>query len=599
MNNSKITINLLSCRANKINQMKKLIILLFAGFTFLSGITSCSNQPPSEAAASTVIHINEVGFLPESTKTAMVIDADTDDFMIETTSGQEVFSGQLSEEKEWEDSGQRVRLADFSSVREAGNYVLKSGSAAPVNIVISPDAYTEIVKASAKYYYFNRASTSLEEQHAGLYQRPAAHPDTLSYIHSTAASNERPAGSVISTPYGWYDAGDYNKYIVNSGITTWTLMQAFLRNKALLSGLTWNIPESGNDVPDILDEVRWNLEWMRSMQDPDDGGVYHKNTTANFEGFVKPEAAQSKRYVTAKSTAATLDFAAVMAKASVVYADYDPAFSKSALLQAEKAWDWAIQHPNEIFKNPKESGPDGPAVNTGEYGNGQVKDEFFWAAAELYLATGDQSYADSIMIDEYGDFGVPAWPNVESLGLITLVTSDKASDELKALASAQLQKLADQQMETYNASPVHITLNSYRWGSNSDILNQGLVLIAAYDLTGNEEYLTAAASGLDYVLGRNATGYCFVTGFGDLSPMNVHHRPSASDDIAEPIPGMLAGGPNPNNMEQDCGMDQYPDHHPAMAFADIECSYSTNEVAINWNAPLVYVSASIQNSLSE
>src|SRR5690606_35637774 len=153
----------------------------------------------------------------------------------------------------------------------------------------------------------------------------AGHPDDRVAIHPSAASATRPAGTFIVAPFGWYDAGDYGKYVVNSGITTGTLLSLLEDYPAAAQRLETNIPESGDGVPDLLDEVLWNLRWMLSMQDPADGGVYHKLTTASFAGMVMPEAATAQRYVVQKSTPAALNLAAVAAQASRVLRHHESA----------------------------------------------------------------------------------------------------------------------------------------------------------------------------------------------------------------------------------------------------------------------------------
>ncbi len=573
----------------------KFITLL--SFLFSLIISRENNVLPEEKLLNEpIVLVNQVAYLPGLPKSALVTSPASGSFEVTDADGSIVLSGQMTPARDWDKAGMPVSVADLTSIDEPGTYQIKVENADPVSFRVGLRPSVDLVRAASKYYYFNRASTELPEQYAGEFHREAGHPDRETYIHATAASPGRPAGSTISTPYGWYDAGDYNKYVVNSGITTYTLMMTWVQNRALMDTLTWNIPESGNEVPDLLDEVRWNLEWMLSMQDPSDGGVYHKNTTAGFEGFVIPSKATSKRYVTAKGTAATLDFAAVMARASRVFKPYDASFSEMMLEGAQQAWVWAVANPDSEFRNPQENVPDGPAISTGQYGDGNFSDEFFWAAVELYLATGDEMYRTRANPDIMDSFGTPAWPNVESLGLVSILADDNASPELQGKAKRALLELADQLMADYQASPAGIPLTRFRWGSNSDILNQSLILINAFHISEQESYLKAAVASLDYVLGANVTGYCFVTGFGKKSPVNLHHRPSAADGIAKPFPGMLAGGPNPYNMAQDCGKDAYPDHHPAAAFIDEECSYSTNEVAINWNAPLVYVSASLRSA---
>lgn len=98
---------------------------------------------------------------------------------------------------------------------------------------------------------------------------------------------------------------------------------------------------------------------------------------------------------------------------------------------------------------------------------------------------------------------------------------------------------------------------------------------------------------MDFILGRNATGYCFVTGFGGKKVMNIHHRPSGADGILDPYPGFLSGGPNTVTFA-DCP-NLVRSKYPAKSFVDAECSYSTNEIAINWNAPLFFVMAAMDS----
>src|SRR5690606_16003168 len=257
-----------------------------------------------------------------------------------------------------------------------------------VVFTIDNDIYQALNAAAAKAFYFNRASTELLPEHAGIYARPAGHPDDQVFVHASAADAIRPEGTVISGPKGWYDAGDYNKYIVNSGISTYTLLAAYEHFPEHYQAQHLNIPESDNAVPDLLDEIHWNLEWMLAMQDPKDGGVYHKLTTKHFSGVVMPHQTTSPRYVVQKSTGAALNFAAVMATASRIYTDYEshyPGLSARMLEAAEGAWAWAQANPDIRYEQPAD-------IHTGAYGDSNFADEFVWAAAELYITTGDDRY---------------------------------------------------------------------------------------------------------------------------------------------------------------------------------------------------------------
>jgi endoglucanase len=531
------------------------------------------------------IKLNQVGFTPNAEKLAVVPAVEATSFtVLKAGTTEEVMSGTLSAAAVWQPSFESVKLADFSSLTAPGSYELKvAGVTQTAPFTVSADAYKAVNAAALKSFYFNRASTALLETHAGIYQRAAGHADTNVFIHASAADVKRPEGTVVSAPKGWYDAGDYNKYIVNSGITIYTLLAAFKRFPAYFTAQSLNIPESGDAVPDILNEVMWNLEWMLAMQDPDDGGVYHKLTSKGFSGFVMPDADTSERYMVQKSTAATLDFAAVMAAASRVYADYEsqyPGLSAKMLAAAKSAWAWAKANPAVYYAQPAD-------IQTGGYGDNNVSDEFFWAAAELYIATKDDNYYSAMNAAETSA-DVPGWMSLaQHLDSLT-AAADKTliKDRLTQLAAGISTK------KSQSAYGVSMETGDFFWGSNSGALNQAMMALEAYQLdTSKTAYRQAAQALFDYVMGRNATDYSFVTGFGSKSPMNIHHRPSGADGIAAPIPGFIAGGPHPDHYS-DCS--SYPSPLPAKSFVDLECSYSTNEIAINWNAPLVYVSAALQ-----
>lgn len=542
-------------------------------------------------AGSAEIKVNAVGFLPQSHKLAVIPQtAGANRFEVVDADGKVVLDGALGAASRWTPSGETVRVADFSALTQAGAYRVRVGGLVSDPFTVAQDGYRALGDAALKAFYFNRSAIALTPEFAGPWARPAGHPDDKVLVHASAASKARPQGTVIASPKGWYDAGDYNKYVVNSGISTYTLLAA-LEHFPDVFKRDIGIPESGNGVPDILDEALWNLDWLLTMQDPADGGVYHKLTNLRFDGIVMPHAASTTpRYVVAKSTAAALDFAATMATASRVLAPYDakwPGLSQRMLAAAQAAWRWAEAHPKVVFKNPKD-------VVTGEYGDAQLADEFAWAAAELFIATGQDNYAQAFMRRDAA-LTTPAWDNVAALGWMSLAHHrDRLKPDIdRALIERRIDALASQLAATADGGyRVPLASKDIVWGSNAVILNQGMMLLQAYRINGTPAYLQAAQSSLDYVLGRNATGYMFVTGFGARPVMHPHHRPSMADGVAAPVPGWLAGGPNPGQQDaKDC--PPYPSKLPALSYLDHACSYAANEVAINWNAPLVYVTAAL------
>ncbi|NCP66515.1 MAG: cellulase [Paraglaciecola sp.] len=563
---------------------------------------SVSESPPESLSANSAsptglpalpsrIHVNQLGFLPKDTKQAVVVGGQTTSFRVYNwPDRQQVMVGKMSEKRLWPLSGEEVATIDFSQVTQTGEYFIElADGTRSATFSIGQLALAKVHDAALKAYYFNRASVALGAEHAGPWARAMGHPDTEVMIHASAASELRPTGSMISAPKGWYDAGDYGKYVVNSGISTYTLLLAYRHMPQFYQTRSLAIPESSDTVPDILNEISWNLAWLEAMQDPNDGGVYHKLTTLNFAPAVMPSEAQAQRYVMQKSTAAALNFAAVMALASDVYADFAehfPGHSQRYKQAALQAWQWAKTHPQQIYQQPAD-------VKTGAYGDKNLNDEFAFAAAQLFVLTGEGRF-----LQEFDDLAptlsVPSWNNTAGLAYYALLEAP-----LTALGKQHQQKLEQQWsnmtaeiVEQYSASAYHVPMlvSDFVWGSNAVAMNKAMLLLIANRHVKQAQIREAAVALLDYVLGRNPTGYAYVTGFGDKSPMHIHHRPSQADQVLEPVPGWLAGGAQ-NGWQDKCA---YPSSTPAGSYLDDFCSYSTNEIAINWNAPLVYVLAALQ-----
>jgi endoglucanase len=559
-----------------------------------------------------VVQVNQTGYLPSASKQALVQGATApQQFRIFDASGAVVFAGQSSAPAAWALAAEKVATLDFSALQQPGFYQLQLHSDCPLTpFRVAPAVYSAVHDGAIKAFYFNRASTALDAAHAGPYARAAGHPDDQVIVHTSAASVSRPAGTQFSAPKGWYDAGDYNKYVVNSGVSTYTLLQAYSDFPAFYANRQWQIPESGlgsakNAMPDLLDEVSWNLDWLRAMQDPFDGGVYHKLTNLTFDGVVMPKDANKPRFVVQKTTAAALNYAAVMAKASRVLAAFPADRAQAAnyakraadyAQSAEAAWRWALAHPDLVYRQPAD-------VKTGAYGDEVLSDEFAFAAGALYLQNGRAEYlaAFDTFWQKAGPLQVAGWANPLALVVAELAATPTVPAALRAKLQQQMSGLANEFVRQQQQSPAALALveSDFVWGSNAVALNKAMLLLQSARLLGTDaagkiqqqQYQQAAQGLVDYVLGRNPTGYSYVSGFGNKTPQHLHHRPSEADGVTAPVLGWLAGGANPGQQD-GC---VYPSKAPAKSYSDTECSYASNEVAINWNAPLVYVLAALLN----
>ncbi len=550
-----------------------------------------------------MIELNQVGFYPSAPKMAVVTGTPATDqfFVVGADNGDTVFTGRLGPTMASANSSLSTRLADFSELKKEGVYcVLVPGMERSYPFRIGTGVLYPVVKAVLKGYYYQRSGIALTPEYAGQWSRPAGHPDTEVLVHPSAATALRPAGTVISTPGGWYDAGDYNKYIVNSGITMGTLLDAYEDFPGFFDTLHTHIPPMAG-VPDLLNESLYNLRWMLTMQDPDDGGVYHKCTNAVFDGMVMPGVTRAPRYVVEKGTAATLDFAAVMAQAARVLRHFQtalPGLSDSCLRAAEQAWKWASKNPNQVYDQNTINRSFLPQVTTGAYGDFSFKDEWFWAAAELMVSTGDAAYGQVVRAQLDNPMSLPSWSNVQMMGGYTLLRYQASLPAGWATAVGGIRErllaIANRYLDKIGSNAFHTVIGESRsdfvWGSNSVAANQGMLLVSAWLQTRDKKYLEPALANLNYLLGMNATGYCFVTDIGTHSTMHPHHRPSVADGIAPPVPGLMAGGPNPGQQDHQ----HYAFSEPETSYTDQDAAYASNEIAINWNAPLVYLAGAIE-----
>jgi endoglucanase len=547
---------------------------------------------PQAAAPTTAIKIDQVGYLPGFPKVALVAASPRgSEFVVKRAKDADVvFRGKLAAPAEDADSGDRVQVADFSALEERGRFYLEvPGVGRSWPFAIEPRVYARAFYLALRAFYGQRCGTAVDLAPAFRgYSYPACHR-TGAFHPSSGRSGPAPSSR------GWHDAGDYGRYIVNSGIATGTLLWTWEMFGDGVRAVKLDIPESANDTPDILDEIRWNLDWMLALQD-EDGGVWHKQTSERFPPFVLPHQDELTSYVIGtglaphKSSCATADFAAVMAIAGRVYRPFDRGYADRTLGAARRAWTWLERHPAVTFNNP-----DG--VSTGAYGDGDCNDERLWASAELARTTHDPTF-HKYFSAHYRDalasiraVGPPSWASVGALGLWTYALA--GSGDKSAVAEIVQRSLdsanAIVQRTSTHSHRVSLVRSDYVWGSNGVAANYSLQLLVANRMRPTPAFVRTAVENLHYLLGRNPFSLSWVTQVGSNPFRNPHHRPSGADTNREPWPGLLSGGPNARR--QDPAMQRMPDFPPARGYVDDQESYASNEIAINWNAPLVFLLA--------
>lgn len=372
------------------------------------------------------------------------------------------------------------------------------------------------------------------------------------------------------------------------------------------------IPESGNGIPDILNECIYELKWLLKMQ-LQDGSVCHKLTSMRHANFVMPARDKRQFILFPPSSMATADFAAVMALASRIYTEYDADFSRTALSAAKRAWSWLESHPEFTgFANPEE-------CNTGDYADTDDRDERLWAAAEMYRAVKDDTFleeAERIYAElerEGTDVVFMGWGNVSGFAGWCLLeeslcrtgadgekdTGNKA--ELSEKYCVAFANEADRIVALGGKSRYGVALDAreYEWGSNMTVLNRAMILGTAFLLTADDRYVECVAEQMDYILGVNAAGYSYVTGVGEHSFRNPHNRVTVADGIEETIPGFVSGGPNAYPVDEKAEWLIEPETPPMKCYLDIWECYSLNEITIYWNSPAIFVSAFLDTELAK
>lgn len=521
------------------------------------------------------IILNQLGYLPNDSKKVVFRGeelADKSFNVVNAETNEVVYTGEISDGKYNVSGDETDYFGDFSDLVEPGTYKVTTETLGEsYSFKIGKDVYRDALKDAVRFFYMQRCD-ELPEEYAGKWAHPACHT-SLARIYGT--------DKMIDVSGGWHDAGDYGRYVVATSKAVADLTLAYNANRAAFGDDT-NIPESGNGIADILDEIKGQYDWLFKMQN-EEGGVYHKVTCAGFPGHIMPDEETDELIVCPVSTTATGDFAAVMAMGYDTFKHIDKDFADKCLAAGEKAWDYLDAQPSSTVNNPA-------GISTGAYEDKNDRDERYWAAAQLFKATGDAKYGDKFKayVDEKIEME-NGWQTVGNYGNQAYLQAKGADEETADKIKAALIKDIDGALATSKNDSYGISIgNSFWWGCNMWILDKGSMMEFVNTFNANPEYDEYAKEHVNYCFGKNANAKSFVSGYGTDAMKNPHHRPSMV--AGEAIPGMIAGGVN-SGLEDPYAQAYLAGKAPAKCYLDNGESYSTNEVDIYWNSALVRVLA--------
>lgn len=648
------------------------------------------------------ISVNQVGYYTNLAKVATLGDNKGDitheastielsdsayEFKVINDETKEVaLTGQTTPKGHDKDSGDNIHKIDFSDLKTPGRYHIEVGEWQSFSFNIGDNIYTDtshnMLTNAMNYYYQNRSGIDIEEAyitsgdksslaHIGGHKTDTAAVQTR-WVQSYSSQEEATGtykSSDITATGGWYDAGDHGKYVVNGGISVWTLQNMYERAVAQENADKFAdnsgavvIPESGNKVPDILDEAAVELDWMMDMVVKSNektwgkyaGLVYHKlhdhkwtglaTRPWNYDGPKDQGGWETVRIVKPPTFAATLNFVACAAQAARLWEPYDSAKAAEYLEAAKTSYAAYKKHFYE-YTDAEASNPTSlyapldQAIGGGAYGDTEVKDDAYWAACELYAATGDaeyyndlSGYSEAFQVVSYleggenkGSFGSFNWGNTASCGSLSLylnednaklknLTSENKTsitDSIKAAASKYVNKEKEQgygipyEGTTYTDPvnlPADLEINGFEWGSNSFVINNAMIMAYAYDVTKDVTYMNGVTTAMDYILGNNPLSVSYVTGYGSYAISRPHHR-YWSNELDKTLPmapdGILSGGPNAGLQDPYVRAFGFvpgdPENPSERCYVDSIEAWSTNEVTINWNAPFAWVVSFLQD----
>ncbi len=576
-----------------------LLVLVTIAPWFAAGAAGASPPP---------IQVNQFGYAPGDAKWVAVPGAAATFQVRRLIDDQVVISGNLALRRSGDPaSGDNVYSGTFSSLAAPGEYYVHvpgKGDSAPFHV--HEAVYDDLFRRLLKGLYYQRCGTAITAGFGGAWTHGLCHTNGASAASYDWTTTGGTPGGFRNTGGGWHDAGDYGKYSTNNAVAVGTLLQAYEEYPARYAYDDCAIPESGNGIPDLLDEARWSLEWMLRMQLVN-GSVLHRESVATYGGEFIPENDPQTRYHTSISSDATAVHAAAMALAARVYLPFDPGFAAACSTSAVSAWNWLLANPNRV--------PAGGFANLhghsgATYIAGSEVRRRMWAAAELFRLNGNtaaRNYFDAHWGDGLESNGVwypDGWGDTANLAAFTYrgapgATASKISGswwsiENSTLSSANTWNNRLNQDGYGCAAATGGASGDYYWGFTGVILRYAWTLLEAHRFGGSSTYIEGAREQLHYVLGRNPVGKVFITGIGENPVRHAHGGwnfaagyTHVDDALCRPVPYLLVGGTNAaDNGSISPYMGRCYEDIADPAYFN-KGNYTLNETAVNIQAALI------------
>lgn len=542
-------------------------------------------------AADNGLYVDQVGYLTDHDKVAMVRDTGADTFsLVDAATGKTVYQGKLSAPRKDANSEETLRTADFTGFEKAGKYRLVVGGNSSYPFAIGDNVYASTSTRVLRSYTLSRSGTPIDDSAVtGLKLKGGHMQDREASVYFTDKVSKK--GDKVNVLGGWYDAGDYGKYTTTGSLAASELMLAYEANRSRFTVGQLQFPkgtESAERLPDVLSEVKYELHFLEEMQRKD-GSTFHKVAGAVWPGFDKsPDTDTQPRFLYSTCTASTAMYGASLAIGMRVFGPFEPAYAAKLKADADKVWNYLSKEKKSIYRVDE-----GQESGSGPYNDTDDSQERLWFAAEMFRTTGGAKY-ENYLKAHAAEFGQKpsffTWDNTLGLAQYAYLKADGGDAELKAKVKQAFLSYADEIAGKIRGDGFHCALaaNEYTWASTKNAMTQADMLLMANEIAPKKEYVEGALAQVHYMLGRNALGKSFLTGVGADYPQHPHNR--IHESTGAYVPGLLVGGPNAvSGGDPDQTAYLKSKHVPtAKSYLDVLTSWSTNEYAIDYTGAAAY-----------